>query len=987
MQKLKKLEIGILYVVLLLFFLFLSSSSFSQQEQVFISEVSNQNIVSSVITNPTTSQWIIGAGEDVEEFIQVNPIKRSDSLWDFEVWISSGFRDELLNCKNISSNNLAARCVELLNLSSIKGVGKDKQARANLTKIGDRLVGGELKRYPIRNLTNKLSISDLELDILDKNKAVFNVSFNSGFEEGQKFSLGFGSINITSVNSSDLILSGTSATLDLPKAVNNDTSILFWSSATNGFDFDEVAAMCELYNTTQIKCTRDAATAGTRINISLYLAEFANGTTVRRGVGRTPLFNGTFNQFNESQTFFLHGGRTSGDGVGVNDSIIDWCRLLNDTSFECRAGEANQQFSWQLVNMSGIRVQVGNSNNKIGFNVNYGNLTINETNLNRSVVIGTYDVAGNGCTAIRDIVATARFINNTEVRVERADSGDPTCTLIFNSSFYIIEFPQGTKVQSGTLFLSNDQTYANATLNQIRLDRSVAFSSGWNSFGASLGMSNAVQDSTSGARFQLKIENSTTLSVYRYSKLSETFSSGTVHWFVVEFTGATFDFNATLNTTLNFPIEINITQNKTFSINASVYASGGNGHQINGTVYYNQSQSISTLLNTTEGGFSFYNYSVIRNQTCSNFLLNETDCSLNWTINATAPIGTVWNFTINFTSNNTYVAQNGTKTFIVRVRSENTPFYQNNGSSNSNPQRDSDVSFFINWSDDNELSYAFFEHNHGGGYINITVPMNGVFYNVTFNLSITDVPGTIISYRFHANDSANQFNTTPYGTLEVAPDSIDGGSGAAGGGGAQSVIPASERKFSILNPLGSDEITIILFGGRSIEQKFDVLNNGNQSLQVFISCVDVESVLCKYVRINTTQLELGAGQKHESFFNITIPSDIEFEGGLFHIEGKAADKKAILKVHATKRGKLFGTIVTSISNLFTIAYLNVANRRIPFPTILPFFVIPEIFSLFLVGRAKVRFKTLFLLAVVIGVFILGVLLLTLLADTPFISFS
>lgn len=224
-------------------------------------------------------------------------------------------------------------------------------------------------------------------------------------------------------------------------------------------------------------------------------------------------------------------------------------------------------------------------------------------------------------------------------------------------------------------------------------------------------------------------------------------------------------------------------------------------------------------------------------------------------------------------------------------------------------------------------------------------------------------------------------------TFEVtqAPDTGSGAGG--GGGGGQPPAGIGERKLNILSPLGSDQITLAMYPGRSLEQKFEVINTGNQSLQVRLSCLDVDTVLCQYLRINITQFNLGAGQQLESFFTFAIPEEAQFASGLINLKASAADKEAVLKVNVEARSRLLGAVSTAISKLFTIGFLSLGTARIPFPTIIPFFVLPEFITLLALGRVKVKFRALFLFVMVFAVFITGVSILAILSSNNVIVFS
>src|SRR3989338_418411 len=111
----------------------------------------------------------------------------------------------------------------------------------------------------------------------------------------------------------------------------------------------------------------------------------------------------------------------------------------------------------------------------------------------------------------------------------------------------------------------------------------------------------------------------------------------------------------------------NIVQNRSLPANASVTCLGGYCQEVNITIYYNLTGFFpETRLNATVGDKPFYNASGFINQTCG-YLNVGAVCTANWSINATGLIGSSAYFTINFTSNNSEISQNGTSLFQINI--------------------------------------------------------------------------------------------------------------------------------------------------------------------------------------------------------------------------------------------------------------------------------------------------------------------------------
>lgn len=125
--------------------------------------------------------------------------------------------------------------------------------------------------------------------------------------------------------------------------------------------------------------------------------------------------------------------------------------------------------------------------------------------------------------------------------------------------------------------------------------------------------------------------------------------------------------NGSLDVTLTTSSAADVVQNNTFIINASVTCEGGNCSFITGTIYFNWTGNIGTEVNHTIGDVPVYNVSEVINQTCSTDLGDGETCSTGWLLNLTGSIGTVWTFTINFTTSNTEVLTNGTSITTISI--------------------------------------------------------------------------------------------------------------------------------------------------------------------------------------------------------------------------------------------------------------------------------------------------------------------------------
>jgi hypothetical protein len=114
---------------------------------------------------------------------------------------------------------------------------------------------------------------------------------------------------------------------------------------------------------------------------------------------------------------------------------------------------------------------------------------------------------------------------------------------------------------------------------------------------------------------------------------------------------------------------LNVIQNKTFNVNATVFCRDGPCGEINGTVMYNlSSSSPDTPVNTTAGEKPFFiqESPAYAMKSCGTMYSNDF-CQLNWTINATGDINTDWKINVLFNSSYTDILENSTDSAAITI--------------------------------------------------------------------------------------------------------------------------------------------------------------------------------------------------------------------------------------------------------------------------------------------------------------------------------
>ena len=123
-----------------------------------------------------------------------------------------------------------------------------------------------------------------------------------------------------------------------------------------------------------------------------------------------------------------------------------------------------------------------------------------------------------------------------------------------------------------------------------------------------------------------------------------------------------------LNVTLIYPSgSVNVTQNNTFSVNASVRCLVGDCGTVVGSVRYNSSVAEPDInISVTPSGIPFWNMSGQIPYSCGTLNQNQL-CTLNWTVNASGTIGVSYWMDVNFTSSLSQVPDNNTANFQINI--------------------------------------------------------------------------------------------------------------------------------------------------------------------------------------------------------------------------------------------------------------------------------------------------------------------------------
>ena len=343
----------------------------------------------------------------------------------------------------------------------------------------------------------------------------------------------------------------SSTTATLSPSVDLTRSILWFSVTNSGNTVRDVAVSGQITNPTTITFAR-ISTSGA-IDIKWYVAEFSSGVSVQRGV-ITKTGNLCINQaisvVDLTNTFVLVSDRRAGGSWNNNDFVR--ARFTSTTNLEfctvnVQAGTDTEIVEWQVISFTtGASVQSGLAS-FLSTDASITAALSPAVDTTRSFLIFNYRSESQSNADIGEKMVRGRITTPTQVTFDRDNTGQT-----IDVSWFVVEFSDGTTVQSGsTGFLTTDGQ-RNETITAVDLNRSVAFSSnGMASWGQSAGKTPFNTDDQPGnALFRLNLTSGTNLQITR----AVTGATADVGWFVVEFALAPLSLTKTAFWTDGTPI-------------------------------------------------------------------------------------------------------------------------------------------------------------------------------------------------------------------------------------------------------------------------------------------------------------------------------------------------------------------------------------------------------------------------------------------------
>ncbi len=314
-------------------------------------------------------------------------------------------------------------------------------------------------------------------------------------------------------------------------SIDTTKSFLVFSARGNSSEARKSWATGQITNGTTLTFQRNTASGGTSVEISWYVMEFTSGVSVQRGSQSvvTPLpKNVTITAVTLAKSFPLISYRVE-FGTGPDGRAFPKAKLTTTTNLEIdlNVPPLTGIVEWQVIEFTGADVQTGD-------------LTLSTTDTSKTDTITSVDTAkswlifsqkndeGTG-TNVASHTLRGRITNGTTLTFDRDEAG----SLAIDVTWYVIEFTDGTKVQSGSENFGTGDTLKNVTITAVDLTKTMA------SAGGLFQRWGKTAENTSGsyvpAQNTLTLTTTTNLQIERTATDSAT---ADVSWFVIEFAAA-----------------------------------------------------------------------------------------------------------------------------------------------------------------------------------------------------------------------------------------------------------------------------------------------------------------------------------------------------------------------------------------------------------------------------------------------------------------
>jgi outer membrane protein assembly factor BamB len=317
--------------------------------------------------------------------------------------------------------------------------------------------------------------------------------------------------------------SGGPQTVNVPiGAVDPARAVLFFSVRGSSVDPGDGQVRGQITSATNVRFYRANDTSLSDLTIRWSVVEFQAGVSVQRGTAAVA-DTGTISiaAVDPARSFVLVSCSVVSSDVTYGSDDFFRARLTGATTLEIVHGTtAAKDCDWQVVEHQGASVQRGTGTLGAGA-LTSGPIAITAVDPARAFVQVTWRTSGDGSGVN---LLRARLTSATTVEVDRAVSGT---TIDF--AWEVVEFADGTRVQSGVEAFGATETSRARTLTAVDPTRSVALLSAYQRAGQT---GYSADDNVGPGSFTAGLTDATTVTLERAVAGS---AGASVAWFVLEF--------------------------------------------------------------------------------------------------------------------------------------------------------------------------------------------------------------------------------------------------------------------------------------------------------------------------------------------------------------------------------------------------------------------------------------------------------------------
>ena len=319
---------------------------------------------------------------------------------------------------------------------------------------------------------------------------------------------------------------GAAATLlDIPiTAVVTSQSFLTFSASFDDVNPGASQVSGRVVNATTLRFERTVT--GPAIALKWYVAEFASGVTVQRGTATfaAALLDIPIGAVNLGQSFPIVSYRIAGAAYGDNDFLR--AKLTSTTNLQITVfGGVGGSCEWQVITYTGASVQSGD----LSFLAGDSSLSaaVTAVNAQKAWLLFSYTSASGTGTNIAQKMVWGTVTDATTLTFDRASTGQAS-----DLTWYLVEFTDGTTVESGSTQFTNAQTQLDIGIACVDTLTTLATAGGMSYRGGSTPY--VVDDNPGVSSVTLDLTSATNLRLTRGLTGAVTASIG---WFVVRFAG------------------------------------------------------------------------------------------------------------------------------------------------------------------------------------------------------------------------------------------------------------------------------------------------------------------------------------------------------------------------------------------------------------------------------------------------------------------